>query len=144
MKKSFLLLVLMNLFSATANSEEMGRITVEIIGAKDNSKPTLICFIFNSKETFLKESKALQILNASVGGNGTNCEFSVPMNKEYAIAVLQDENANRVLDKNILGVPKEGWGTSNNVTHTFKSPEFDESKILLKEKLITIKLSMRY
>jgi uncharacterized protein (DUF2141 family) len=66
------------------------------------------------------------------------------MNKEYAIAVLQDENANCVLDKNILGVPKEGWGTSNNVTHTFKSPEFDESKILLKEKLITIKLSMRY
>jgi len=31
-----------------------------------------------------------------------------------AVTVLHDENMNRKIDKNFIGIPKEGYGTSNN------------------------------
>ncbi|WP_019676170.1 DUF2141 domain-containing protein [Arsukibacterium perlucidum] len=33
---------------------------------------------------------------------------------EYGIKVIHDENDNRKLDTNLLGMPKEGYGFSNN------------------------------
>lgn len=42
----------------------------------------------------------------------------------YAIAILHDENNNRRMDKNILGIPKEGYGFSNNVSATFGPPSY--------------------
>ena len=144
MKKQILSSIVTLFLSTNSFSQEAGRISAEIIGTRNNPKATLICFIFDSKEAFLKESKALQVFDAKVGTSEAFCEFDVPMNKEYAIAVLQDENANRILDKNILGSPKEGWGTSNNVTHTFKAPDFQESKVLLNGKILNIKISMHY
>ena len=34
---------------------------------------------------------------------------------KYAVSVLHDANKNKDLDKNKLGIPKEGFGFSNNV-----------------------------
>lgn len=139
--------VLIALISVLANSysyaDDIGHIRAEIIGIKHKPNSVLICFIFNSKNGFLQESKALQVLDAKVSPTGSVCEFDVPIDKEYAIAALQDENGNRLLDKNTFGAPKESWATSNNVTHVFSSPSFEESKVFLKEKSSTITLLMR-
>ena len=37
----------------------------------------------------------------------------------YALMAFADANANGVLDKNMLGVPKEGFGFSNDATRRF-------------------------
>lgn len=53
--------------------------------------------------------------------NGQATEtFQLPAGK-YAIAVLHDENGNRKLDRNFLGIPKEGFGFANN-PRVFMSP----------------------
>lgn len=44
----------------------------------------------------------------------------------YAIGVYQDENDNGKLDTNFLGIPKEGYGFSNNL-HFMRKPTFDEA-----------------
>ena len=144
MKKIIPLLFAIALFHSYAFSQNLGQITVDIKGIKEKPKGVLICFIFNSREDFLKESKSLQTLNAKIIPGGASCDFFVPMNKEYAVAILDDENGNRILDKNAFGVPKEGWATSNNITHTFSAPNFDESKVLLKESPLTLTLEMHY
>lgn len=46
----------------------------------------------------------------------------------YAIAVLHDENNNQKMDKNILGIPKEGYGFSNNATGAFGPPAYNKAK----------------
>ena len=43
---------------------------------------------------------------------------------DYAIAAIHDENSNHKLDRNILGVPKEGFGFANNPRVTFSAPPF--------------------
>ena len=42
----------------------------------------------------------------------------------YAIAILHDENDDGKMNKNALGMPKEGYGFSNNVTGAFGPPAF--------------------
>ncbi len=45
----------------------------------------------------------------------------------YAVMVMQDENGNGKLDSNILGIPKEGYGFSNN-PNVMRKPYFNETK----------------
>ena len=43
----------------------------------------------------------------------------------FAVAVWHDVNANRKIDKNIFGVPKEPYGFSKNVFGPFGPPDFE-------------------
>ncbi len=43
---------------------------------------------------------------------------------KYAIKVFHDENSNQKLDTNIMGIPKEKWGVSNNIAAKFGPPNF--------------------
>jgi len=52
---------------------------------------------------------------------------------EYAIKIYQDENSNQKLDFNFIGIPKEGYGYSNNVGR-FGRPEYQEAKFTVEEK----------
>lgn len=51
---------------------------------------------------------------------------------EYAIKMYQDENDNNEMDFNMMGIPKEGYGFSNNVG-MFGAPEYTEAKFPVKE-----------
>ena len=51
----------------------------------------------------------------------------------YAVNLFHDENDNSELDKNGIGIPKEGFGFSNNALGTFGPPSFDEAKFTLPE-----------
>lgn len=42
----------------------------------------------------------------------------------YAIAILHDENNDQKMNKTALGLPKEGYGFSNNVMGAFGPPSY--------------------
>ncbi|MFP2924046.1 DUF2141 domain-containing protein [Pyxidicoccus sp. 3LG] len=48
----------------------------------------------------------------------------------YAVSLFHDANGNGKLDTNFIGIPKEGYGFSNNVGARGK-PKFDEAKFTL-------------
>lgn len=50
-------------------------------------------------------------------------EFQLPAGK-YAVAVIHDENMNHKLDRNFLGIPKEGFGFANNPKVALSAPSF--------------------
>ena len=45
---------------------------------------------------------------------------------QYAIRFIHDENRNEELDTNFLGIPKEGFGFSNDVMGKFGPKDFSE------------------
>lgn len=45
----------------------------------------------------------------------------------YAAQVFQDENDNHKVDRNVLGVPKEGVGFSNDAPIKLKAPSFKDA-----------------
>jgi uncharacterized protein (DUF2141 family) len=54
---------------------------------------------------------------------------------QYAISVMNDQNGNQLLDKNMLGVPKEEWGVSNNIRPTLRAPKFEEAAFDIDENI---------
>lgn len=62
----------------------------------------------------------------------------------YGIGCIHDENNNQTLDSNFFGLPKEGFGTSNNPTTLFGPPSFKEAKFELKEGMHVIIIQMVY
>ncbi len=53
---------------------------------------------------------------------------------KYAIAIFDDENCDTVMQKNFLGIPKEGYGFSNNPKPSIKgAPAFDDCMFAVSE-----------
>ena len=48
---------------------------------------------------------------------------------DYAVAVIHDENRNAKLDRNFIGVPKEGFGFANNPHVGLSAPPFQAAVI---------------
>jgi uncharacterized protein (DUF2141 family) len=62
---------------------------------------------------------------------------------KYAFKFIHDENKNDKLDTNWLGIPKEGFGFSNNPSMSFGPPSFDKTIFELNESKV-IKCKPKY
>lgn len=82
--------------------------------------------IFNDSRHFPDEAhKAIKtgILNVT----STSLETTVDLPAgEYAVTTFLDENNNAKLDTNLMGIPKERFGFSNNPTILTGAPSFQE------------------
>ena len=52
---------------------------------------------------------------------------------KYAIQFFHDENENQKMDFNLIGIPKEKFGSSNNVKPVLGPPKFEKMLINLNE-----------
>jgi uncharacterized protein (DUF2141 family) len=62
----------------------------------------------------------------------------------YCLSVHHDDNSNEKMDTNVLGIPTEGWGISNNIKLFMRLPDFEECSFRLVGKDTTINVEMRY
>ncbi len=97
--------------------------------AKDIKAGPFQCSLWKSEDGFPDDkTKAMQVVQGSERSGEMICEFLNVEKGDYAISASQDLNANGKLDKNWVGIPKEPWGTTNNVRPSFRAPTFEESK----------------
>ncbi|MDR6990122.1 DUF2141 domain-containing protein [Luteimonas sp. 3794] len=59
-------------------------------------------------------------------GDVTRVRFDGVAPGRYALMVIHDENGNGTLDTNLMGMPVEGYGFSNNPP-VLRKPTFDEA-----------------
>ena len=94
-------------------------LNIEITGLRSNDG--VISFeLFNASEQIVsKFEKSIEDKKCLIAFKELACEF-------YAIRYFHDENANKELDKNWLGMPTEGYGFSNDAYGFFGPKEFKE------------------
>lgn len=140
MKRILLLSAMMSLF-AYAQCQTKLQVTVTNI---KGDKGDIIVGIFDSDENFLK--KPLDGRLAKANGDSITVVFENLKPGKYAVSVLHDANKNKDLDKNKLGIPKEGFGFSNNVLGAMGPPSFDRAIIDLTPdvKDLDIGIKMKY
>ncbi len=98
--------------------------------------------IFNTEASFPKAPQALASFRfRAAQGNITVTFHNLPPGK-YAASAYHDENDNGELDRDQVGIPKEGYGFSNDAKGAFGPPEFSAAAIELADqpKSATIKL----
>lgn len=97
--------------------------------------------VFNTSTNFLKEGSAIKNYYVSVDNHTATFIIDDLPKGEYAISMYHDENSDGECNRNILGIPKEPYGFSNNIKPQFSAPSYKDCKFLLEEdKIIRVKL----
>ena len=98
-------------------------------------KGSLFIAVFRATDDFPVFGKQFKGIIKEVEGKSQNYNFDDLPEREYALAIYQDENRNKILDKNLLGIPTEIYGFSNNARRIFSAPSFQEAKFKLNKDL---------
>lgn len=75
-----------------------------------------------------REDKAFANDAFPITGSQALLSFKVPPGK-YGVVVLHDENENHKLDRDFLGIPKEGFGFANNPHVFLTAPSFQIAQV---------------
>jgi uncharacterized protein (DUF2141 family) len=141
-----LFLTLAPRFSALLAAQSTGTetVTVHVNGAR-STKGKIRAALFRGAEGYPNDaSKAIHTQAADIDPQTLSAQilFTDLPAGVYAVSVFHDENMNQKLDKNFVGVPKEGYGASNNPKKKMGPPSFDETKFQLSgtEQSLEIKL----
>lgn len=102
-------------------------IKVSIVNLRNNKGHVLVS-LFNSSSGFPdKAEKAVRKVQLAINNNTASASFPGLPAGNYAIAILHDENDDQKMNTNFFGLPKEGYGFSNNVMGTFGPPSFSRA-----------------
>ncbi|MGO4210781.1 DUF2141 domain-containing protein [Terriglobus sp. 2YAB30_2] len=122
------------------------KLTVQVAGAR-NSKGQIAIALFQDGAGFPGDkSKAFRTLQVRIDPQTLRAQVTLnglPPGV-YAVSVFHDENMNGQLDKNIFGIPKEGYGASNNPKKSMGPPKFAEAKFQLDQPEKAIEISLLY
>jgi len=119
-------------------------LTVVMKGFESNEGTAMVA-LHDKPEAFPTKRK---LVHSYVIGTITNKTSTVVFKNlpygTYAVAVFHDENGNGELDTNLLGIPKEGMGSSNDAPASFGPPEWEDAKISLSSEKKTITINLSY
>jgi len=122
---------------------QTGSIYIEISGIND-PKGLMSIGLYSDEKGFPDKGKEYKGTDAKVTGQTVVYTFKDVPFGVYAIAIFHDTNSNTKLDKNFLGIPKEGYAFSNNVFGTLGlPPSFKDASFKLAGNK-TVKIKMEY
>jgi len=119
-------------------------IHVEIAGFR-NDKGRVLCALYSSADGFPEKSdKALVHANSPISSGHAVCEFAGTAAGTYAVSVFHDENSNGKLDRNFMGIPREGVGASNNARGHFGPPKLEAAAFRFSGGRLELKITVYY
>jgi uncharacterized protein (DUF2141 family) len=120
-------------------------IHVKILNIRNN-KGSIACALFESPEGFPKKFLhfATNIMIVKIRESEASCYFTNIPPGNYAMAVIHDENMNGKLDTNWLGIPKEGFGFSNQAKALLSAPSFSAASFQYDGQNIEMTMSLSY
>ena len=130
---SFLLITTYLLFSSgfTVEHNLFSTITLMIEGVDDPVGEIRIA-IFDSENRYLENPSLANVIPASQ--NKIEWQIENLAYGQYAIAVYHDKNKNGKLDTNMLGIPLEEYGFSNNARSRFGPASWSQAKFTINER----------
>jgi len=136
--KSSLLFILLSSSTLFAHT-----ITVNISNIS-NSRGDILIGLYNSSSSFTKIDKVYKKGKIDLSkDNIVSYTFENISDGTYAISLFHDENSNNELDTNFLGMPKEGYGFSNNIRPTLRGATFEEAEFKV-DRDINLTIEMGY
>ena len=92
---------------------------MEINNLQSNNGPVYIRILDQSENPVI-------VGTSSVVNYSTKISFDSISPGKYAIQFFHDENENQKMDSNLIGIPKEKFGSSNDVKPVLGPPKFEK------------------
>jgi len=139
---SFILLFTfsVSIFSSDG-AKKRGTLVVKFNGMSSDDGKVIIA-LCNSDANYKDHKSPFIGKSISINKNNAIIEFEDLPFGEYAIKAFHDEDANDDLNTNILGIPIEDYGFSNNARGMFGPPSWENAKFELNDndKVIEIEI----
>ena len=145
-KYRYLLLLLLLFASFTVISRVTeNKLSLSITNLRNNKGHVLIS-VYKDGVGYPEElDKAVRRAKLTITNKTASVSFAGLASGNYAIAILHDENNDGKMNTNFLGIPKEGYGFSNNVMGTFGPPTFSKESFQYNANLIkSIVINTKY
>jgi len=118
-------------------------ITAEVSGMRNN-KGMVLAALFCKEDGFPDGNKACRRTGSKIKNKRARVVFNNVPNGVYAVSLIHDENNNRKLETNWIGIPDEGVAVSRNATGTMGPPDYDDAKFTVRDKSIVLRIRMEY
>jgi len=134
-----LCMLLASLCSLAASA---GDLTVRFDRVRSD-RGAILAALYDSEASFMKQPLARAAFKVKAApGEVSYVLHDLPAGK-YAIAAFHDENENGQLDKNFIGIPKEGYGFSNS-KGSAGAPGFSRAAFEFDGTTQSITITLRY
>jgi uncharacterized protein (DUF2141 family) len=131
----------------TAQEQEKagsGILKVSVDGFK-NDKGSAMIGLCNSQDCYKKKNSDKPFMGTMIPIKEGKAEWIISdlAYGSYTISVYHDENSNAKLDTNLLGVPKERYGFSNNARGVFGPPKYEEVLFAFDKAEMTVNITVK-
>lgn len=107
-----------------------------------NADGHVLVALYDSEDGWEGRAKARAAQRVAAAKGTLELSFAELAPGSYGVMVMHDENDNGKLDTNLLGIPREGYGFSNN-PRLMRRAKFDEVAFDLPEQGQRIVIEMR-
>jgi uncharacterized protein (DUF2141 family) len=125
-----------------ASVDETGTIAVQLTGFENDQGTVKLC-VCRSEDEYTGKAKEFCTASTEIKNKKAQWIFEHMPYGSYSIKVFHDENGNSKLDKDILGVPTERYGFSNNARGRFGPPPFARTAVTLNSPQIKIEIEVK-
>jgi uncharacterized protein (DUF2141 family) len=139
MKKSILLVAAVfvtNILAAQTTvhdeKDKTGTLLVLIKGFKNTEGQAMVA-LYNSPQEYMSKDPYKGAV-IKITANEELVRFENMPFGDYAIAAIHDMNDDGKLDKNLLGIPTEGYGFSNDAMAKYGPPEWMQASFVFDER----------
>ena len=140
--KAIVWLGMLLLLSGLQEGREKGVIVVRIHGLRHDRGQVRVA-LFASEDGFPgKLEKAHRKQYTPILDRRATAVFTEIPYGEYAIGVFHDENGNRKMDRNFLGIPTEPYGASNDARRIFGPPRYSDARFLVVQDTLTLDIKV--
>ncbi len=122
-----LFMILSFLSVPTSHVMGQGEIKVRVTEVSKKKGEVMLALFASPKGFPYETSYAIQKIKGNAVNGVIELNFSDIRRGTYAIALFHDTNGDGKLNTNFMGIPKEGYGVSNNTYNTFSAPGYKES-----------------
>lgn len=106
-----------------------GDVTITIRGLKSGKGQVIVGYWTKGDGFPDKMEKVAAKQAAQISGNAATVVFRNVAPGVCAFNLIHDENGNGKMDTNFIGIPKEGFGCTNDPRPKMRAPKFDEAKV---------------
>jgi uncharacterized protein (DUF2141 family) len=123
---------------------EKGTLRLKITRLR-NDRGKVNLSLYRSSEGYPSNSKkAFKNIRAEIREGTCEITFSDLPRGEYAISLMHDENGNGKMDTGFLGIPKEGYGASNDAKAVLGPPKYADARFGLDKSEVSLEIRVRY
>ena len=120
------------------------RLFVTVSGVRSAQGLIAVTLYADDPSRFLARRGSLYVGRVPAQAGTTRVCIHVPAPGIYGLAVYHDSNADRRFDRNMIGLPAEGYGFSNDAPALFGLPRFRSVRLSVPRDGFSTSVRLRY